>query len=65
MKNKLIAIMICATAYRGYTNRSNGEDLEVMDIEHNNHDYILMENTKSGSISFLHSPDCKCNNKQD
>lgn len=65
MKSKLIIAMICVTAMCGCTNKSNGEDLEVMDIEHNNHDYILIENTKSGSISFLHSPDCKCNNKQD
>ena len=57
--------MICVTAICGCTNKSNGEDLEVMDIEHNNHDYILIENTKSGSISLLHSSDCKCNNKQD
>lgn len=52
-------MLVCAVTICSCTRYSNG-DIDVYDAEHNGHEYIIFENEKSGSISVLHSEDCKC-----
>lgn len=60
---KRFIVVVCAVALcGGCTHFSNGE-IECYEVEAFNHDYIVFENPKSGSITALHSEDCKC--KQD
>lgn len=59
---RIISILFCAVALCGCTRFSNAE-IECYEVEAFNHDYIVFENPKSGSITAVHSEDCKC--KQD
>lgn len=60
---KRFIMLVCAVALcSGCTHFSNGE-IECYEVEAFNHDYVVFENPKSGSITALHSEDCKC--KQD
>lgn len=56
-------MLVCAVALcSGCTRFSNGE-IERYEVEAFNHDYVVFENPKSGSIAVLHSDSCKCENK--
>jgi hypothetical protein len=50
---------MCVVALSGCTRQSDG-DIEVYDAVHNEHEYVIFENEKSGCISVLHSLDCQC-----
>lgn len=53
-------MLLCAVALcSGCTHFSNGY-IECYEVEAFNHDYIMFENPKSGSITAVHSEDCKC-----
>lgn len=40
-----------------------GDEIEynIIDVEYENHTYTLFDNL-NGSLSAIHSPNCKCNN---
>jgi type IV pilus biogenesis protein CpaD/CtpE len=56
---QVIIIAMCVVALSGCTRQSDG-DIEVYDAVHNEHEYVIFENEKSGCISVLHSLDCQC-----
>ena len=52
---KRFIVVVCAVALcSSCTHFSNG-DIECYEVEAFNHDYIVFENPKSGSITALHS----------
>ena len=57
---RFIMMLVCAVALcSGCTHFSDGE-IECYEVEAFNHDYIVFENPKSGSITAVHSEDCEC-----
>lgn len=56
---RFIMMLVCAVALCGCTRFSNGE-IECYQVEAFNHDYVVFENPKSGSIAVLHSDSCQC-----
>ena len=60
---RFIMMLVCAVALCGCTHFSNAE-IECYEVEAFNHDYIVFENEKSGSITAVHSENCECKNNK-
>lgn len=53
-------MLVCAVALCSGCTRFSNAVIECYEVDAFNHDYIMFENPKSGSITALHSEDCKC-----
>lgn len=53
-------MLVCAVALCSGCTRFSNADIECYEVEAFNHDYVVFENPKSGSITAVHSEDCQC-----
>lgn len=57
---RFIMMLVCAVALCSSCTRFSNGEIECYQVEAFNHDYVVFENLRSGSIAALHSEDCEC-----